>query len=340
MSGRVWIRADGGLGIGAGHLMRCLSIAQEVEASGREVVFLVAGPESIDLVSQSGIEYLQVASNFSSLGSADASEILDRAMPGDAILVDSYAVTEDFFDSLAGNGLRTAYIDDRYLYESGALERPRRWNVDFVIDYGFGAGSCGYGEIYADSETCLLLGPRFAPVRRGFREARAHRMRCNADRVLITCGSTNPKRSLERMVEGCLAGCDLPVDVVVGGLADFDADSIRSERITLHRAPHDLAPFMEKATFAISAAGTTLYELSCVGVPTVACQIVENQRANVDAFGELGLGISLKSDWTADDVNDASASLSGDIVSASRFREAMLHTIDGRGSRRIAKVLV
>lgn len=331
--------ADGGLGIGAGHLMRCLSIAHEVESTGSEAIFLVAGQESRDLVSRSGIECVQVTRTFSALGPADACEILDRAMPGDTVLVDSYAVTKGFFDSLADNELRTAYIDDRYLFALGALERPKLWNVDFVIDYGFGAESCGYGEVYADSETRLLLGSRFAPVRHGFREARSRRSRSTADRVLITCGSTNPERSLERMVEGCLAGCDLPIDVVVGGLADFDVKAFHSERINVHRAPHDLAPFMERAAFAISAAGTTLYELSCVGVPTVACQIVENQRANVDAFGGLGLGISLNLGWSADDVKDASASLSGDIETLECFHEMVLSAVDGRGSLRIAEAL-
>lgn len=336
---KIWIRADGGPGIGAGHLMRCLSIARAAEALGSKVVFLVSEPESVALIAPAGVEVVQAGGSPFSLGGEDAAKILELAGPGDAVLVDSYAVTDELFNALAGRGLTVAYVDDRYLFAEGALGHPERWNVDFVIDYGFGAESCGYGEVYADSETRLLLGPQFAPVRRGFREARSHRMHGSADRVLITCGSTNPGRSLERMVEGCLAGCNLPMDVIVGGLADFDAGVFSSERITVHRAPHDLAPLMERAAFAISGAGSTLYELSCVGVPAVACQIVENQRANVDAFDELGLGVSLNSGWTADDVKDASAFLAGDIETLERYHKTMLSTVDGRGSLRIIEVL-
>ena len=336
---RIWIRADGGPGIGAGHLMRCLSVARAAEALGARARFIVSGPESAALVAPSGVEVAQVGGDPFALGRDDAERVLELAGPGDAVLVDSYGVSEGFFGALAGRGITVVCIDDRYLFSEGPVARPRRWGVDVLVDYGFGAGACGYGEAYAGGATRLLLGPAYAPVRRGFRGARARRDAAAARRVLVTCGSTNPGRALERMAEGCLAACEMPLDVVVGALAEFDEGAFPSERVSVHRGVRDLAPLMERAALAVSAAGSTLYELSCAGVPTVACPIVENQLANAAGFSATGLGIAIDPGWTADDVKDAAASLDGDPA-ADGFHEAMLSAVDGRGSQRIAEVLL
>ena len=337
---RVWIRVDGGAGIGAGHLMRCLSVAKEAESLGAGVAFLVTGPESASLAAPSGIGVVQVGGDPFALGSEDAGRILELTNPGDAVLVDSYAVSDEFFDALAGRGLRVSYMDDRYLFSAGALDRPRRWDVDVLVDYGFGAEGSGYGGVYAGTATRLLLGPRYAPVRRGFRGVASVRGRDSERRVLVTSGSTNPDRSLERMVEGCLAGCDLPLDVVVGALSGFDSGAFPPDRVSVHRGVGDLAPLMVRAALAVSAAGSTLYELSCAGVPTVACPIVENQSGNATGFAGTGLGISLDSGWVASDVRAAVCRIVSDGLLRQGLSATMMGAVDGRGAERVARALL
>ena len=337
--GKMWIRADGGPGIGAGHLMRCLSVSLAAQNAGVDVSFLVSNQWSAQFLASSGVKCAHLDGDSFVLGLDDANRILKHARPHDAVLVDSYAVSDAFFDGLSGNGLRIAYIDDRYLFAGGALECPRFWNVDFIIDYGFSADKCSYEDVYAGSRTGLLLGPRYAPVRQVFSESRLHRKQCSTNRVLISCGSTNPKLALEKMVEGCLAGCDLHLDVVIGALAEFNEELFSTNRITVHRGVRNLAPFMERSAFAISAAGMTLYELSCVGVPTIACSIVDNQTGNTNGFRALGLGVSLNNDWKVADVKSAVASLVEDKTVLDRIHSAMIETVDGHGAERIVKVL-
>ena len=40
---KVWIRADGNEHIGTGHVMRCLAIAEALEAAGVQVCFVIPG---------------------------------------------------------------------------------------------------------------------------------------------------------------------------------------------------------------------------------------------------------------------------------------------------------
>lgn len=47
---KVWIRADGNEQIGTGHVMRCLAIAEALEAAGVPVCFVMADGAAAQLV--------------------------------------------------------------------------------------------------------------------------------------------------------------------------------------------------------------------------------------------------------------------------------------------------
>ena len=51
---KVWIRADGNEQIGTGHVMRCLAIAEALEAAGVPVCFVMADDAATQLVKSRG----------------------------------------------------------------------------------------------------------------------------------------------------------------------------------------------------------------------------------------------------------------------------------------------
>lgn len=51
---KVWIRADGNEHIGTGHVMRCLAIAEALEAAGVQVCFVMADDAAAKLVKSRG----------------------------------------------------------------------------------------------------------------------------------------------------------------------------------------------------------------------------------------------------------------------------------------------
>ena len=48
-----------------------------------------------------------------------------------------------------------------------------------------------------------------------------------------------------------------------------------------------MSVIMQECDIAISAAGSTLYELCAIGVPTIGFYFADNQRQNMEAFGKL-----------------------------------------------------
>ena len=76
---------------------------------------------------------------------------------------------------------------------------------------------------------------------------------------------------------------------VVGVFCRFE-DFVSAQEPSVHvfRNLDDLAPLMREADLVVSAAGTTLYELCAVGVPTVTVPVVDSLLANVCGFDKRG----------------------------------------------------
>lgn len=218
----LFIRADGGASIGSGHICRCLTIARQAEAHGATVRFLVSTEESKGMVAAGGFEATVLGGDPHCLDESDARRVAELCVGDDAaLLVDAYGVSEPYFDALSEAGIRTAYIDDGFFYSTGYHARMHL-SIDVVIDYRFGADERALSELYRGSGTVVLAGPRFAPVDARFRGA-ARGVAADVSRVLVTCGSTNPGGTLERMTRACRAEFpDTRIDVAVGKFARFD----------------------------------------------------------------------------------------------------------------------
>lgn len=309
----VYFRVDGDSSIGAGHIVRCVSIAQEVEAQGGKAVFVSANEESAKILRKYDFEPLLVGGDLRHLGKFDAQELASVMNDGASVLVDSYGITDEFFDTCADLGLKVAYIDDMYTFETGSHSDPVRRNVRVLINYSFGFSEEDYDNVYKGTSTKLLIGPKYAPVRKVFREkADQYQVRDKVENVLITTGSTNPNRSLEKMAQGCRE--TLPsthISVVVGPNSNFDDSLVSKLNLYLIKGATDLSDYMLASDLVISAAGTTLYELYTLGVPTIAVPIVENQLANAKGYEKTGIGKALiATAWDSIDV----AKLVGDFL--------------------------
>lgn len=337
------IRVDGNETIGSGHIVRCAAIAQAAIKYGHDVVFAVSDSQSAQLVDYYEYTSVVLGGNPFRYSSDDGKRVAEyvRVRDVSCILIDSYAVNDLFFRSVAGAPCKVAYIDDVYTYETGLQALPSRWKVDCVINYGFGSSEKEYQRVYSDQKVDLMIGPRFAPVRKCFIN-KNHSPSNQIHKVLVTCGSTNPAYSLERITQACLEVLpDAQIDVVIGKMAKFDSKRFSMFDIKEHRGISDLSRLMSAADLVISAAGTTLYELCSIGVPTIALPIVGNQLANAHAFSFGGIGLSVESlNWRVDDVVGCIERIVQGRVDRNMLQEKMKSTVDGLGAARIASSIL
>lgn len=311
----IYIRADGNPHIASGHLMRCLSIAMACGQLGMSIHFLVSDEESLSLLKElSGFSdsennyafsQLQTASynhleqelpevsGFLSAHKHDTNVISDGtagANPKPVYFLDSYYVTPNYLDALRPYA-KIVYLDDLRLFD---------YSVDLLVNYDVipDSAMASYKASYQNAGR-LLLGAAYTPLRPQFQD-RQIAIKNQVKNILIATGGSDPchfclafLRHLEsRSLTDLFLSSGIILHMVIGNL-NTDGNLLHKYAdafpfLELHEKISDMASLMLRCDLAISAAGTTLYELCALGIPSVSFTIADNQLTAASAFEAVG----------------------------------------------------
>jgi UDP-2,4-diacetamido-2,4,6-trideoxy-beta-L-altropyranose hydrolase len=279
----LYIRVDGNAEIGTGHIMRCLSIANEERNSGGDCTFITADLEMTSVIDEQGFSSICLNSIWNDLDSEiDKMEELVNRLNIRNLLVDSYFVTFKYLKCLYMLTYLT-YIDDlnTFIYPCSEL-----------INYNIYADRLDYPSRYPNTK--LLLGPKYAPLRAEFISLPPRIVRDEVESVLITTGGNDPYNVARQLVEQMQRCSDLQklrINVVAGRFSKHIAElhelSKKHTNVIVHINPISMAELIRSCDIAVSAGGTTLYELCACGTPTVVFSMADNQVAAVSAFSEV-----------------------------------------------------
>lgn len=329
----IFIRADANEKIGTGHVMRCLSIARAF-AKRRKVVFVTADHRSDYLVHQAGFKTICLNSNWSDMNGEAIEELIIGRKP-DLVLVDSYYVTEEYFSRISPI-VPIAYLDDL---------NTARWNIDFLINYNIFANLTDYSR-YKGSQTKLILGPMFAPLRSEFQGLPNHIIKKNVTDVFVSAGGSDPEGITEKLMRYISPSFPaLTFHFIVGALNPRlnEIKSMEGGNIILHIHETHMSELMMKCDIAISAAGSTLYELCAAGTPTITYTLADNQIFAAEQFEKQGLmlnaGESRNEDTFIDLILHKMKVLAGDTDMRRSLSLRMQEIVDGNGADRIMKEL-
>jgi spore coat polysaccharide biosynthesis predicted glycosyltransferase SpsG len=217
--------------------------------------------------------------------------------------------------------------------------------VERIICYANCYSKFSYAEknagVYAKK---LLLGCAYAPLRQEFKNLPPKVINDNVNRILLMTGGTDPYHALKRILDA-LTGFGCTIDVICGRYnTDYDymvKKYQNDEKIKIIQHTDKLIDYMKEADVAVSAGGSTLYELCAVGTPTITYAIADNQLDNVKQFKNDGL-MPYAGDVRHDDF----------VSNILKYMEAMVQTdyrmeisakmqmlVDGNGAERIVKEL-
>lgn len=335
----IGIRADGNAQIGMGHLMRCISMAKALEKEAVSVVFFTATDESGEVISQNHLE-CQILDGDEYRMEKEVPVLLQmiKDFEVDLLLVDSYQVTEAYMHAL-DLVCPVFYMDD-----TGEKIFP----VSGIINYNI------YGQDMPYMEKCrpdvkLLLGSGYAPVKAEFTET-AYEVRRDVQKILLTMGGSDSlniagelgKKLLQRTRE------QISLELICGKFNPHrqELERMAQENPRLHVLTdvQDMWNKMADADIAVSAAGSTMYELSALGVPTVCCYYVENQRRIAEGFAEHTKVVNAgnyaeDSEKTLERIAQEIESLIGNYEKRAVLSASMKEVADGQGARRLAQQL-
>ncbi len=258
-------RCDGNARVGAGHVARCLQIALAFKAVGTPVVFVG--------------RYSAVAADLlAAAGLATAAPDGDDAVLGvgagiEAVVVDSYEIEPARIEA-AGRTLPVATVFDGEAAPAVAA----------VLSYHLDAAR----RIAVPDGTRPMLGVDYAPVGPGLTSARRPRGLATA---LVTAGGGNAGREVARAAAAALLDLDPALEIFVAAPGDPLVEH-EHERVRWAMARGGLAERIAWADVAVSAAGSTPYDLACAGVPTALQAFADNQRPILRAFVAGGIALA------------------------------------------------
>jgi len=277
----LYIRADGNKHIGTGHIMRCLAIAKAARELNGSCVFITADDQMTELIVQAGFECINLHGVWNDLEQeTQKMERLIHKLHVQSLLVDSYYATPEYLGKLH-QLTRVIYMGDRneHLYPCSVL-----------IDAGVESFSQDYPRRYPD--TSLLLGPRYVLLREEFRNLPKRSIRHEVGDVLITTGGGDPLNMSERIVRAAkesLSLCEITYHVVVGRfnphLSSLMALAQEYPGVVIYQNLERMSELMLRCDAAVSAGGTTLYELCACGTPTVCFSHADNQMEAAAILG-------------------------------------------------------
>jgi UDP-2,4-diacetamido-2,4,6-trideoxy-beta-L-altropyranose hydrolase len=336
------IRADAGIEIGTGHVMRCLALAQGWrEAGGDAVVAMATGAPSLEKrLAEEGFEFERLAAEPGSSEDAAAAARLAQEKGASWVVVDGYHFGYDYQRALKDAGLRVLFVDDN--------GHAGRYCADIVLNQNLHADEA----MYADREphTRLLLGTRYVLLRREFLKWKAWRREIPdvARKLLVTMGGAGPENVTLKVVEALaqvrVNGLEAVVAVGGGnphhdGLCAAAADSPASIRV--ERDVRDMPELMAWADVAVSAAGSTCWELAFMGLPQITIVTAENQELVGAALAAMGpvIGLGRLTNRSAVDVSSRLSKLCAAAPRRRAMSSGAREQVDGQGAERVAAEL-
>lgn len=326
------IRADANGAIGAGHVMRCIALADAWRrAGGDALLFTTSPPPLVRAVVERRDLGVQ---SYASIDEATAALVIWVRSNADAwVVLDSYDIGRAAQRALRAAGARLLVIDDY----AGTADVE----CDILLNQNLGADRLAYR---LDAATRCCFGPKFALLRGEFLQQQpAYRFEPLASRVVVTFGGADVHNQAARVAR-ILAAARPPLEAtIVAGNAhpvpevQGDAAGIR---IRWQPATEQMVGVLADAEMAICAAGSTCWELAYLGVPALTLVVAGNQTPIASGLHEAG--VVRNAGWF-DAVSDNELGLAIDALRRDEARVEMSRRgralVDGFGADRVVEAM-
>jgi UDP-2,4-diacetamido-2,4,6-trideoxy-beta-L-altropyranose hydrolase len=340
--GLLLIRADASVATGTGHVMRCLALAQAWQDRGGHSIFAMAATTK-DLESRLLREGLQIERLVVDPGTEeDATQTVRMAHERrtDWIVVDGYQFGASYQSAIKRSPGKLLFVDD-----NGHAEH---YYCDLVLNQNVHASE----DLYArrESYTRLLLGTRYAMLRREFRVGSEWKrtIREAGTRILIVGGGSDPHNLTQRIIEALEAVQEFRLDAVaiIGGSnphrsAIENAAACSRHSIRLEVDAKDMPGRMAWADLAISAAGSICWEFCALALPALIIPIASNQEGAASSLERLGAA-KLHcggAGFSPPELAREAVSLMKSPSQRRRLSQHALALVDAGGAARVAEVL-
>lgn len=339
----VFFRTDSAVNIGTGHVVRCLTLADELRANGTEISFICREDTGniIEAIEKKGYRVYRLPSNIDIKRDCELTKAIinNQKEATDWLIVDHYDIDISYESSLRDHAKKIMVIDDL---------ANRRHDCDILLDQNYSRKGSRYNGLVP--EHCIqLLGPEYALLRPQFREARENLKKESGEvkRILVFMGGADPTNETGKALKALvlLNRHDISVDVVIGSSNPFK----NGLEILIKQMPNttcyfnvsNMAELLTSADLAIGASGTSTWERCCLGLPSIVTILADNQKEIAEELEREGVVVNLgwHEDVTKMDIRDAVENLLADSEKRNKMSFKSMQLVDGAGAGRTRMVM-
>lgn len=337
------IRANASSRIGSGHVMRCLALAQGWQRQGGRACFILS--ERIEGLANrivgSGFDvcYLPTGVDLGDVADSDFTIAQAKRLSASWIVIDGYDFDGDYQTRIKQASFKLLFVDDFGHCDS--------YSADLVLNQNVYAAASTYQTI--SDHTSLLLGCDYALLRNEFRPwiGWEKEIKPSASNLLVTLGGGDPDNQTKKVLQA-LNHIDPKLNVsIVVGAANPHVDTLKEHasrlnaehKITFLQNVNDMPQLISAADFAISAGGTTLWEIAFLTLPNITITIADNQKLSIENLVHRNVIKSLGwfEDVTVSDIVEAIKSLSLNQKARLRMKDHARQLVDGLGVDRVVR---
>lgn len=344
----VYIRTDANEKIATGHIMRCITIAEEIIKKFGKVSFIVSDENSAQLLYERkpSVSVIIMHDKWDKVDIDYEYQVLSDLTDNAVLLVDSYYISSEYLSKMKAL-FWVITFDDLFTEKKDA---------DVIINYNLFYKIFDYEKRYKDQKCKLLLGEEYVPIRQEFRLVRPCGKVRNSDQpvVLIVCGGGDIRNMIFSSLQVIKEREHVLFEkikwkVVIGKYYPYreqlDEFILNNSNVELYINIDYMAQLMNECDLCITAASTVLYECCTLLLPTLFFVTAKDQQYDMDAFSESGMMIYCGN--FIKDTEEALISLC-DVLNDVAFnkekqqnmKDMMKGKIDGFGAERIADIIL
>ncbi|MGO4600050.1 PseG/SpsG family protein [Terrabacter sp. 2RAF25] len=332
------LRCDARPETGTGHVVRCLALGDELASRGVHVSLLgeVTGvPWLTDQIERRGLAVVAAPDD------PEALATLARDARVDAVVLDGYHLDPGCGRALHAAGITVlSVLDDTF---GGGQE------ADLYLDQNFGATPAPG----VDPER-QLLGLDYSLFRDEVlrhRPTTPRRAPGATPRVLAVFGGSDPYAAAPVIVPLLLASGRAMHVVAVAARPEIATalealPTVTGQHVEVVAPTPDLAALAATCDVAVTAAGSSVWEFLCLGLPSMLVCVVDNQSPGYEAVTQRGLAepFGHLSQLRGDEAMRSAAVAVADRLLSDPERQASLAAagmslVDGKGRARVADAL-
>lgn len=304
------IRVDASINMGSGHVIRCITLAEGLQAKGAKVTFIcrdMAG-NLISLIQQNGfkvhvlpdfIDGLQSIKNESWIDNykekwcQDAQQtvsILSQYNPIDWLIVDHYALDYKWEQCVGNYSKKIMVIDD-------LLDRKHYCHT--LLDQNIELEDHNYDNSFVTNGK-ILSGGKYIILRKIFTEEKLSKRQRDGSikHVMLFFGGGDVDNETAKALQAVtnIRLKNMVVDVVVGASNPHkqQIEEISTQiGVNFHCQIDYIHRLMGQADLFVGSCGTTTWERFCLGLPGIVASVADNQAAAAEILAKHNLLVNL-----------------------------------------------